>query len=81
MTISLPCVKGTSEKLQRILRTHKIRATSCIENIFQKLLCKPKDRVATDDKNNKIDCKNCKAIYFGVKVKLFPWGPHWGVPT
>ena len=32
------------------------------------LLCKPKDRVATQDKNNivyEIDCSNCKAVYFG----------------
>ena len=33
-----------------------------------KLLCKPKDRVATEDKNNiiyEIDCSNCEAVYFG----------------
>ena len=33
-----------------------------------KLLCKPKDRVATEGKSNifyEIDCSNCKAVYFG----------------
>ena len=33
-----------------------------------KLLCKPKDRVATKDKNNtvyEIDCGNSEAVYFG----------------
>ena len=33
-----------------------------------KLLCKPKARVATEDKNNidyEIDCSNCQAVYFG----------------
>ena len=33
-----------------------------------KLLCKPKDPVATEDKNNivyEIDCSNCQAVYFG----------------
>ena len=33
-----------------------------------KLLCKPKDQVATEDKNNivyEIDCSNCEAVYFG----------------
>ena len=33
-----------------------------------KLLCKPKDRVVTEDKNNivyEIDCSNCQAVYFG----------------
>ena len=32
------------------------------------LLCKPKDRIATEDKNNmvyQIDCSNCEAVYFG----------------
>ena len=35
---------------------------------MRKLFCKPKDRVATDDKNNivsEIDCSNCEAVYFG----------------
>ena len=35
---------------------------------MRKLVCKPKDRVATEDKNNivyKIDCSNCQAVYFG----------------
>ena len=33
-----------------------------------KLLCKPKARVATEDKSNidyEIDCSNCQAVYFG----------------
>ena len=34
---------------------------------MRKLLCKPKDRIATEDKNivYGIDCSNCKAVYFG----------------
>ena len=35
---------------------------------MHKLLCKPKDRVATEDKNNivyEIECSNCQAVYFG----------------
>ena len=35
---------------------------------MRKLLCKPKDRVATEDKNNIVyetDCSNCEAAYFG----------------
>ena len=34
---------------------------------MRKLLCKPKDRLATEDKNNivyEIDCSNFKAVYF-----------------
>ena len=39
---------------------------------MHKLLCKPKDQVATEDKNNivyQIDCSNCKAVYFGESKK------------
>ena len=47
MSINLPYVEGTSEKLRRILRSHKIRSTFYTENTLRKLLCKPKDQVAT----------------------------------
>ena len=50
MSINLPYVEGTSEKLRRILRSHNIRSTFYTENTLRKLLCKPKDRVATEDK-------------------------------
>ena len=68
MSINLPYVEGASEKLRRILRPYKIRSTFYTENTLRKLLCKPKDRVATEDKNNivyEIDCGNCEAVYFG----------------
>ena len=67
MIINLPYVEGTSEKLRRMLRSHKIRSTFYTENILRKPLCKPKDRVATENKNNiiyEIDCSNCEAVYF-----------------
>ena len=68
ISINLPYVEGTSEKLRRILRSHKIRSTFYTEKTLRKPLCKPKDRAATGDKNNivyKIDCSNCQAVYFG----------------
>ena len=68
MSKNLPYVEGTSENLRRILRSHKTRSTFYIENTLLKLLCKPKDRIATEDKSNivyKIDCSNCEAVYFG----------------
>ena len=63
-SINLPCVEVTSEKLWRILKSHKIRFFFYTENIQGKLLCKPKDRVAKEDKNNIVyetDRSNCKA--------------------
>ena len=68
MSINLPYVEGTSEKLGHILRSHKTRSTFYTENTLRKLVCKPKDRVATEDKSNivyEIDCSNCEAVYLG----------------
>ena len=67
ISINLPYVEGTSEKLRRILRSHKIRLTCYTEMILRKLLCKPKNGVATENKNNIVyetDCSNCQAVYF-----------------
>ena len=61
ISINLPYAEGISEKLRRILRSHKIRSSFYTENTLRKLLCKPKDRVATEDKNNigyEILCSN-----------------------
>ena len=33
------------------------------ENTLHELLCKPKDRVAIENKKYEIDCSNCEAIY------------------
>ena len=44
ISINLPYVEGTSEKLLHILRSHKIRSTSHTEMSLHKLLCKPKDK-------------------------------------
>ena len=71
MNINLPYVEGTSGKLRRMLRYHKIRPTFNVENTLstlQKRLCKAKGRVGTEDKNNivyEIDCGNCEAVHFG----------------
>ena len=64
ISINLPHVEGTIEKLWRILRSHKIRLTFYTEMTLRKLLCKPKDRVATEDEIYEIDCSNCQAVYF-----------------
>ena len=68
MSINLPHVEGNGEKLQRILRCRKIRSTFYTESTLRKLLFKPKDRVAAEDKNNTVyetDCSNCEVVYFG----------------
>ena len=59
MSINLQYVEGTSEKLGRTLRSHKIRSTFHTEKTLYKLLCKPKDPIATEDIVYEIDCSNC----------------------
>ena len=68
MCINLPYVEGTSKKLRRILRPDKIRCTFYTEKTLRKLLCKPNNRVATEDKNNivyEIHYSNYEAVCFG----------------
>ena len=68
ISINLPYLEGTSEKLRHILRSHKIRLTFYTDMTLRRLLCKPNDRVATEDKNNiayEIDCSNCETVFFG----------------
>ena len=46
--------EGNSEKLMHILNLTKSDQLSYTENTLCKLLCKPKDWVATVDKNNSL---------------------------
>ena len=67
MSINLVYVEGTSEKLGRILRSHKTRSTFHNKTNFHKLYCKPKDQVATGDENNivyEINCSSNNMVYF-----------------
>ena len=77
MSINLSYVEGTSEKLRRIPRSHKIRPTFNTENALHKLLCNPKDQVATEDKNNiiyEIEYSYCEAVYFGESKRSLKLG-------
>ena len=79
MSINLLHIEGTSEKLQRILRSHKILSTFYTENTLRKLLCKPKDRVATEDKNHiiyEINCSNIETVYFGESKRSLKLRSH-----
>ena len=48
MSINLSYIEGTREKLRAILGSHKVRFTFYTEITLRKLLCKPRDRVATE---------------------------------
>ena len=57
MSINLRYVEGTTKNLRCILICHKIRSTFYTESTLRKLICKPKCRVATEDKNNSLFMK------------------------
>lgn len=42
------------QKVWRIFISHNVRSTFYNENVFRKLLSKPKDGATTEDKNNSI---------------------------
>ena len=68
MSINLPDIEATSEKLRRILGCYKIRFTFQTDSTLRNILCKPNDRVAAEDKNNmvyEIGCSYSKSMYFG----------------
>ena len=68
MSINLPYAEGTSEKLRCVLRSHEIRSTFYTDSNLCKLLCKPKDQITIEDKNNIVyetACNNCEVVYFG----------------
>ena len=70
---------GPEEKIRRILRSHKTRSFFYYESTLYKLLCKPKDWVATEDKKNidyEIACSNFEAVYFGVYERSLKWRSH-----
>ena len=59
MSIKLSYVEGTTEKLRHIIKPQKIRSTFYTKSILRELLCKLKDRVATEDKNKIVYEMNC----------------------
>ena len=52
ISLNLFYIVGMNKKLQRILRTQKIRSAFYIENTLCKLHCKPKYRMVKEDKNS-----------------------------
>ena len=81
MSITLPYVESTKEKLRRILRSYKIRSTFYTESTLRKLLRKAKDPLAIEDKNKvvyEINCSNNEAVYFGEsKRSLKSWSDEY----
>ena len=66
MSINLPYVEGTSEKIVHILRSQKIRPNFYTESTSRELAFKPKDPIPTKGKLNIVyetDFNNCEVVY------------------
>mgnify|MGYP001545966652 CR=1 FL=1 len=69
--IVLPYVKGTSEKMMRVLRKHRFATAMKPHTTLRRLLVHPKDKLEAGDGVYSIDCKNCSGKYIGeTKRKL-----------
>ena len=63
ISVNLSHVAGTSEKLWRILRSHKVRPTLYTENNLRELLCKLRNGIATEAKIKITDEISCYESY------------------
>ena len=68
VNVSLPYVKGVSEKLRNIFRNHGVGIYHKPVNTLRQLLVHPKDK--TEDQNKcgviyKIECPDCHELYIG----------------
>ena len=66
--IALPYIKGLSENLQRLFRTHDVSTYHKPFNTLKSILVKPKDSIEKEDQCGlvyHIRCKDCSDTYIG----------------
>ena len=66
--VALPYIKGLSENLQRLFRTHDIPTFHKPFNTLRNVLVKPKDKIPKEQQCGlvyEITCKNCDSTYIG----------------
>ena len=66
--IALPYIKGLSENMQRLFRTHNVPTYHKPFNTLRNVLVKPKDNIPKDQQCGlvyQISCQNCDNTYIG----------------
>ena len=66
--VTIPYVKGLSEKISAILKKHKIGTAFRPHTNIRKMLVHPKDKIKKDEKCGviyKVDCSMCDNVYVG----------------
>jgi len=65
---TIPYVKGTTERIKRVLESYNIKTAIKPLTTLRQLLSKPKDEVPLEKKTGvvyEIPCGNCEAVYIG----------------
>ena len=71
--VSAPYIRGTSEKIARVLRQFNVQLCSKATRTIKSQVCKIKDRRETLDQANvvyKLECSDCNACYVGETGRL-----------
>lgn len=66
--VPTPYMKGTSERIQRIIKPYDLYLSNSASNTLRKQLIHLKDKIATNDKCGvvyKINCVDCQNHYIG----------------
>ena len=64
--ISAPYIKGTSERVKRLLRNHNVRIFDTNRNSLNSKICRLKDKRNDSEKSNivyEVSCNDCSAKY------------------
>ncbi|XP_072172336.1 uncharacterized protein [Diadema setosum] len=72
--VTIPCVKGTSEALQRIYQKYHISTAFRPHKKLRNILVHPKDKRSIDDQAGvvyQIPCGNCERSYIGETARKF----------
>ena len=66
--VVLPYIKGTTDAIQRILKSHNIASAVKPHTTLRKMLVHPKDKIPDNKKCGviyEVPCKNCNRTYVG----------------
>ena len=66
--ITAPYIKGTTERVTRLLKDFNVKVFNRNQNSLRKQLCNIKDKKSNMDKKNviyQLNCQNCPANYIG----------------
>jgi hypothetical protein len=66
--VTIPYVKGTSERLRRVFKSHRIGTSFRPINKISQLIIHPKDKILKEEKCGvvyEVTCKNCDKSYIG----------------